>query len=369
MVHWVLALESLTIATLPPMFFFSFLYYTDILSITFVLAMICFALKKHFFASSCMGLFSVAMRQTNIVWVGVMFCHIALTHIASHRQRKVPEALQSKDLLAATFGLIGDLFKRPRAFLRDFKFVIQNLWGFIVIMTSFVAFVITNGSIVVGDKTAHEAKLHLAQVCRNNNEFITLFNNNFIDLFQICYFSVFVAFFGPQNLLMNLLPTIRQIVTKWKWTIPMCIVLVLVVHFNTVVHPYLLADNRHYTFYVWNRFFARHEFAKYLAIPAYVVCLWLLKNRLKKMNASLSHLFVLGLFATIGMQTLIEVRYFLLPYLFLRLFSNDARERKYPLYLGLEFLFYIAVNCVSFYVFFTKEIRWTNFSEVQRIIW
>lgn len=141
------------------------------------------------------------------------------------------------------------------------------------------------------------------------------------------------------------------------------------VHFNTVVHPYLLADNRHYTFYVWNRFYGRHQLAKYLIIPVYVVTLSLMQQNLHKMSATLSIPFLAALFVTIALQSLIEVRYFLVPFLFLRLFSKDSREKNYFLLLGLECLFYVAVNAISFHLFFTKEIRWSDFEEVQRIIW
>ena len=168
---------------------------------------------------------------------------------------------------------------------------------------------------------------------------------------------------------MNLKGALQKLLKHWKVTALSACVLFLVVHFNTIVHPYLLADNRHFTFYVWNRFYGRHAMAKYLAIPVYLVTLCLLKENLQRLNASLSHLFVLGLLATIGMQSLIEVRYFLLPFLFLRLFSKDSRDKRYPVYLALELLFYIAVNCGSFYLFFTKEIRWKDFPDVQRIIW
>lgn len=164
MFHWVLALESLTMTLIPPMYFFSFLYYTDILAITFVLAMIYSALKDHFFMSSCFGIGSVLMRQTNIVWVGIVFCHIAITHIASRRQRKVPEALKSEDLFRAAISLFSDLIRRPKSFLVDLTYVVQNLWSFIIVLAAFVAFVLANGSVVVGDKSAHEANLHLAQV-------------------------------------------------------------------------------------------------------------------------------------------------------------------------------------------------------------
>lgn len=183
------------------------------------------------------------------------------------------------------------------------------------------------------------------------------------------YFSLFAAFFGPQNLLMNAKATLQQITRRWKLVLGLCCLIALIVQFNTVVHPYLLADNRHYTFYLWNRFYGRHWSAKFLIIPAYAVALTLLQQNLHKMNASLSLLFLVGLLATVGMQSLIEVRYFLLPFLFLRLFSRDAKDKRYPIYLALELLFYIAVNVATFHLFFTKEIRWSDFSDVQRIIW
>lgn len=180
---------------------------------------------------------------------------------------------------------------------------------------------------------------------------------------------MFAAFFGPQNVLMNLKPALQQLLRRWKLTALLALVLILVVRFSTTIHPYLLADNRHYTFYVWSRFFGRHDVAKYWAIPVYMVSLTLLQQNLQKLNVSLSYLYCMGLLVTIGIQGLIEVRYFLLPYLFLRLFSKDAKQRRYPIYLGLELVFYIFINFCSFHLFFTKEIRWTNFADVQRIIW
>ena len=47
----------------------------------------------------------------------------------------------------------------------------------------------------------------------------------------------------------------------------------LIVHFNTIVHPFSLADNRHYTFYVF-RILLRHRATKYLVAPLYIMCAW-----------------------------------------------------------------------------------------------
>lgn len=46
------------------------------------------------------------------------------------------------------------------------------------------------------------------------------------------------------------------------------------VHFNTIVHPFTLADNRHYVFYVF-RILRIHWAVKYLAVPVYVLGGWL----------------------------------------------------------------------------------------------
>ena len=49
--------------------------------------------------------------------------------------------------------------------------------------------------------------------------------------------------------------------------------MLVVVHYNTIVHPFTLADNRHYMFYVF-RILLRHPLIKYLAVPIYFGCAW-----------------------------------------------------------------------------------------------
>ena len=55
--------------------------------------------------------------------------------------------------------------------------------------------------------------------------------------------------------------------------IPTMGLMLTVVHFNTIVHPFTLADNRHYVFYVF-RILLRHPSIKYLAVPVYFICAW-----------------------------------------------------------------------------------------------
>lgn len=51
------------------------------------------------------------------------------------------------------------------------------------------------------------------------------------------------------------------------------IFMLVVVHFNTTVHPFTLADNRHYVFYVF-RLLLRHPLIKYAVVPIYYYCAW-----------------------------------------------------------------------------------------------
>lgn len=46
--------------------------------------------------------------------------------------------------------------------------------------------------------------------------------------------------------------------------------------FRSVAHPFLLADNRHYAFYLWRRVINVHPYARYALAPGYVVAARLL---------------------------------------------------------------------------------------------
>lgn len=51
-------------------------------------------------------------------------------------------------------------------------------------------------------------------------------------------------------------------------------------------HPFLLSDNRHYPFYVWQRLLSRVYVRAGLA-PAYVYCGWLVASRLRRRKPAL----------------------------------------------------------------------------------
>ena len=48
-----------------------------------------------------------------------------------------------------------------------------------------------------------------------------------------------------------------------------------IVKYNTIIHPFTLADNRHYMFYVFRYSILRAWWVRYALVPVYVVCGWL----------------------------------------------------------------------------------------------
>ena len=140
----------------------------------------------------------------------------------------------------------------------------------ILLFASFVAFVYKNKGIVVGDPEAHRPKLHLVQFL-----YCTL---------VICG-AYFLAHYRPMRLnevfvkpflAANLTRKCRMLCS----TFVVILVLAFVIQRYTLVHPYTLADNRHYTFYVWRKLLGRSEtFRLLLAIP-YFTSLRLLSHSL-----------------------------------------------------------------------------------------
>ena len=109
------------------------------------------------------------------------------------------------------------------------------------------------------------------------------------------YIWPYIAFFSWPVLIPTLLPVLLAILPnrllclfplsvrssrshlqrlpRLRIIIPIILLTLSIIHFDTVVHPYELADNRHYTFYVF-RALRRHPIFKYLAAPVYVFLAW-----------------------------------------------------------------------------------------------
>lgn len=205
----------------------------------------------------------------------------------------------------------------------------------------------------------------------------------------------------------------------------------VVVHFNTIIHPFTLADNRHYVFYVFRYSIRRHRLVKYTLAPIYVACGYLLylcfggmrplqvqpsqalrapprsksPKPIKPENTprvySPETLANGALFTSIWLITtalslvtapLVEPRYFIIPWLIWRLnlpplpistkesHSEKSKEWitfvKYWAYEGhdhrlwLETAWFLFINAVTGYIFLFRGFEWSSEpGRVQRFMW
>lgn len=363
-----IVLQALSLTILPPLYFFSHIYYTDTLSLTFLLifSRLCFT-SKFKISILIFGLCSVLMRQTNIVWVAMVFGHKTLdmlirtsrvfgnkylSNLHLGRSSKIDKDIDNSKL-KRYYGLadvyVALKYHFSTCFVTFFKYLTIQDWLILlthgIILLIFVTFVFLNGSIVLGDKKAHEASIHIP---------------------QMFYFLIFYGKFGLPFVILRFRTTLKLIFGNKLKILILALMFLVIVYFNTVTHPYLLADNRHYTFYVWNRWYGKYNFAKYASVPVYVFLLSNLYANLKDQNC-ISFLlpYSICVFIVLSLQKMIEIRYFLIPYIILRL--RFAKPSMWVVY--SELVWYIILNLVTFNVFFTKEILWKNFDYTQRLIW
>lgn len=345
-------LSALSLSTFPVLYFFNFLYYTDAGSTFFILFTYLMTLYGCHKASAFLGVCAVLFRQTNIIWVA--FCAATLVAAKMDEAWKV-EHTKRKDEKSppSQVPLSFSGCKKVLLFTLEFltspnhvKAVLLVAWPYAAVGAGFLAFVVMNEGIVVGDRTSHEACLNFPQVF---------------------YFFSFALFFSlPVSLCYHRVLRFLQALKKQPlfFLLLACVSLLLVWKF-TFVHKYLLADNRHYPFYVWKRLFQRHELARFVLVPAYVFAGWNFLDSIKSRSLFWSLAFLVCLLAATVPQKLLEFRYFIVPYLMYRLHMPLPSLPR----LILEFLLYTAVNAATLYIFITKAFQWPDSTDTQRFMW
>lgn len=161
----------------------------------------------------------------------------------------------------------------------------------------------------------------------------------------------------------------------------------------SIAHPYLLADNRHYTFYIWRKVIQVHWMMKYLLVPLYVYSWfsiisilglqWSLFRELISVlqtfdwDMSFVHftgkarnrIWVFSFFISCALvlvpAPLIEFRYYTIPFYFLILHSQVTDYAKW-LTIGT---LYVAVNILTMTMFLFHPFHWDHEPGTQRFIW
>ena len=302
-------------------------------------------------ASALISVFSIFFRQTNIIWVAFCASTVVANKMDETWRTEQSKKKDDKSPCQIPFSVSG--VKRVMRFLLEFlttanhvKAVMLVAWPYILVAVGFIAFIVLNDGIVVGDRSSHEACLNFPQLF-----YFFSFALFFSSPTSLCYHRAlrFIQNLKKQPLL-YLLITGLCLLLVWKFTF---------------VHKYLLADNRHFPFYVWKRIFQKHEVVRFALIPAYVFAAWNFMDTLKSRSLFWSLAFLVCLLAATVPQKLLEFRYFIVPYLLYRLHMPLPSLTR----LVLEFLFYTAVNAATLYIFINKTFQWPNSPAVQRFMW
>ncbi|KAI1273218.1 DIE2/ALG10 family-domain-containing protein [Xylaria sp. FL0933] len=309
---------AINIGLFPVLFFFSGLYYTDPSSTLIVLL----AYTNHLTRVGtkqpsllndvyclALGIITLAFRQTNIFWVVVFMGGLEVIHAIKTLN---PEPVETPPFQTTSEQIgfyawrysLGDIHDVSLSLAQPIDVILcilsigiaatcnlptvlrRFLWPHGVVLAAFVAFVVWNGGVVLGDKSNHVATIHVA---------------------QLLYIWPFFAFFSVPLFIPYLLNSviasyqkltshIRQKSFQGLFSINHAVAVLVIygalaislfiVRFNTIIHPFTLADNRHYVFYVFRYSILRAWWIRYALAPVYVLCAWLCWVALQGSEAS-----------------------------------------------------------------------------------
>ncbi|XP_075652892.1 dol-P-Glc:Glc(2)Man(9)GlcNAc(2)-PP-Dol alpha-1,2-glucosyltransferase-like isoform X4 [Castanea sativa] len=342
--------------------------------------------------SGKLGALAVVIRQTNIVWMLFVAC-TGVINITLVRPRDnvevndIDTAIRKSNQSTSNDDLKSGSNLRQRKFsnspgadkhsmpsaslvstnhssglLDEVKVIFLALWHmkwellvsfspFLMVFVAFLAFIRWNGSVVLGAKEAHTVSPHFAQIMYFGLVSalavapLHCSKGQVVDLFQsfwkrrpISFFQVFVAviagFFS--------------------------------VHSFSIAHPYLIADNRHYPFYLWRKVINAHWLMKYLLVPLYVYSWFSIFQTLGKVQRKIWVLaFFLATAAVLVPAPLIEFRYYTIPFYFIILHSHINDYQSWLL-MGL---LYLAINVFTITIFLFRPFHWDHEPGIQRFIW
>jgi len=339
------------VATFPVLYFFTFLYYTDAGSTLFILYSYLLCLQQRHCLSAAVGTVSVIFRQTNIVWVVFFgFCVVCETlfNTVMPDQYSLSKLTDHAAVVRHICSWLRNSLREDRRRLSNLICqILQNVWPYFIVCLAFLIFLWVNNGIVVGARHDHAVALHFPQLF-----YCAMFMVWFASVYVISLQNV-IAFltFLRQNLFFSLFLLLLCLTAIWRFT---------------YVHRYLLADNRHYTFYIWSWLFVRRPLLRYAFAPLYVFAGYLVLRTLACRQHILWCLgYLLTVTALLVPATLLEFRYFIMPYIIFRLNIPVSSLRQ----LVTEICVYAGVNALTLYIFLHKTLRWDSEISPQRFMW
>jgi alpha-1,2-glucosyltransferase len=232
---------------------------------------------------------AILARQTNVVWIVFVGASCTVTqYTRSTFDGKGPRNISlGADLVGFCYFLWNYLYE-----------VTMGLLPLVLPCITFVAFVAYNGGLVVGDKENHEVTAHWAMFFHA--------------------WAVAAVAYGPISILDALNSgKVSNVATwssqTWAFAAVLCGTTVYSLMYGVLEHPFLLADNRHYTFYVW-RYILSHSHWKLrlCLVPVYCAAVGFLLSALIHAGRTPLWLLTFSLCAALTLipLPLFEPRYF-----------------------------------------------------------
>jgi len=269
-----LVTQPLEVASFPLLAFYANLYYTDVWSTLLVLA--AFSRKNPAdWKATSLFFASLWFRQTNVIWLGLA---AAFSILEPYTVRDLTRFSVLQNCAKSAFTVVSPLVYVVGAFC--------------------VAFLKINGGITLGDKTNHQVAIHGA---------------------QLLYFLLFLGVFSaPLAVKWVLRQGLRRL-----YLVPLELAVILyIVRCGTIVHPFILADNRHYTFYIWRRVITP---LNGLAVTPVYWAAWRWFASTLRFERATTWVFLGAVIAVLVPTPLMEPRYYIVPYLVWRRFMYKQR--------------------------------------------
>lgn len=348
-----LIMTTFALSSFPVLYFFATFYYTDPGSTFFVLFMYLFCQHDNHIVAALFGLVAILFRQTNIIWV-VFLAGLAIRRelfdwlrVQLEKKEMKFDELDDMGLLKVTCVTLLDCMQTKKQLLKNlFLATLRNIWGYALVCVGFGIFIYFNQGVVVGDRTQHTACAHFPQL------FYFFSMTNFFAIFHLC---------SPYKIL----DFCKFCFRKPHFVVFFILISIFMIHFFTYEHKYLLADNRHYAFYIWRKIYKRHEYVKYALIPVYLFFTWSIVTELKHRDVFWKVIYAVCVFLATVPQKLLEYRYFILPYVIFRI------NMRYGSAVALfhEILLYSVVNVLTIYLFIERPFKWPHEEGLQRFMW
>ncbi|KAF9184887.1 glucosyltransferase [Haplosporangium sp. Z 767] len=267
---------------------------------------------------------AVTFRQTNVIW-SLFILGTSLLELSGREERRQfdPKAA----FIRSPMQIISALYGFIRMLLSRIPTVMVMVMPYLTLLAGFGAFVKWNGGIVLA-------------------------------------FAAGMSIFA----ILGSVPIARLLKTPSprSWVILLAIATVLTICVHKYEHPFLLADNRHYTFYLWKIARNHNLILVYALVPVYMVCAYFCWQALATEQTILwVIIYAIATALTLIPSPLVEFRYFITPFLIYRIAMRQSRS----IWLLLEFLLYTALNAFTVWMFLTKPFRWPHEEGLQRFMW